>query len=459
MGAKLPLLFLSFALGLGFIYLKLTHVPPLPQVENTWWGPGSSRKDDVAVRPFKIDIPEEVIGDLQKRLNNTLPFQTPLEDAKQHYGMNANLLNTIVDYWKNKYNWKKRQEFLNQFPQFKTEIQGLNIHFLHVKPTNVPKGVDVLPLLLLHGWPGSTREFYEILPILTTPQKGRNFVFEVVAPSLPGYGFSDGASKQGLGPFGIAKIFDNLMQKLKYKKYYIQGGDWGSIISTDIAILFADHVIAIHKNLCFVNSPISNLKLFIGSFFPSLIAEGYEIEANYPLSKTFSFILLETGYMHLQSTKPDTVGVALRDSPAGLAAYIIEKFTTWTNPEWKDLDDGGLTRKFTLDKLLDNVMIYWVTRSITTSMRLYSENFNKARHALGIDRIPITIPSGCSRFKNEIAYLPKSILKERYKNLVHVSDHEDGGHFAAFELPDVLAKDVYDFVEIVRKSAKKNPEL
>ncbi|KAF7275516.1 hypothetical protein GWI33_011640, partial [Rhynchophorus ferrugineus] len=337
---------------------------------------------------------------------------------------------------------------------------GLNIHFLHVKPQKVPSGVQVVPLLLLHGWPGSVREFYEIIPILTTPQKGRSVVFEVVAPSLPGYGFSDGASKQGLGTAEMAQIFNKLMQRIGFKRYYVQGGDWGSIIGSDISVLFPDHVIGFHSNMCFVNSLMSNLKLFLGSLAPIIInASQLEIETNYPLSAKFSFIILETGYMHLQSSKPDTVGVALRDSPVGLAAYIIEKFTTWTNPAWKDLDDGGLTKKFTLDKLLDNVMIYWVTSSITTSMRLYSENFNKARRDSGIDSLPVLVPSGCSRFRYELAFLPRFVLKDKYQKLLTLTGHEDGGHFAAFELPEVLAKDVFDFVEEERKSVQIKQEL
>ncbi|KAG5895740.1 hypothetical protein JTB14_029510 [Gonioctena quinquepunctata] len=165
----------------------------------------------------------------------------------------------------------------------------------------------------------------------------------------------------------------------------------------------------------------------------------------------FSNLLLETGYFHLQATKPDTVGVALRESPVGLAAYILEKFTTWTNPAWKDLDDGGLTKKYTLTKLLDNVMIYWVTRSITTSMRLYSETMNKETLSLKIDSIPITeVPSGCARFSYDLMFLPETILKERYHKLVHISDYE-AGHFPAMEVPEILAQDIFTFTEKVEK--------
>ncbi|XP_030766077.1 juvenile hormone epoxide hydrolase 1-like [Sitophilus oryzae] len=453
--------FVAFSglLVIAYFFLKSSKIPPVPTIEETWWGPGSPKKEDATIKPFKINVPDEVIADLENRLNTALPFQEPLEDAKQHYGINTKLLTTIVDYWKTKYNWKKRQEFLNQFPQYQTQIQGLNIHFLHVKPKNVPQGVEVLPLLLLHGWPGSVREFYEIIPILTTPQKGKDFVFEVIAPSLPGYGFSDGASKQGLHAGVMGQIFDKLMRRLKFSKYYLQGGDWGSLIAQDMSVLYADRVIGVHSNMCNTQNALGNLQLFVGAWFPSLALDKTEAERNTPLSSFYGNILLESGYMHLQATKPDTVGVALSDSPVGLAAYIIEKFTTWTNPAWKDLEDGGLTKKYTLDKLLDNVMIYWVSRSITTSVRLYLENFSATRRNLDLDSIPITVPSGCSRFKHELIYPIKAVLKGRYKQLISVDDHDDGGHFAAFELPEVLAKDVFNFVQKVRALPKQKQEL
>ncbi|KAI4471849.1 epoxide hydrolase 1-related [Holotrichia oblita] len=170
---------------IGLKINSLLEVPPMPVLEATWWGPGQAKEVDTSIRPFKIDIPEKVITDLTQRLKNARPFTPPLEGIQQQYGMNTKLLSEIVEFWKTKYDWKERQTFLNQYPQFKTNIQGLDIHFLHVKPTNT-KGLKVVPLLLLHGWPGSIREFYELIPLLTTPQPGKDFIFEVIAPSLPG---------------------------------------------------------------------------------------------------------------------------------------------------------------------------------------------------------------------------------------------------------------------------------
>ncbi|CAH1183115.1 unnamed protein product [Phaedon cochleariae] len=441
-------------LGLGvvtFIKVKpLLEVPPVPQMEDTWWGPGQPGKSvDTSIRPFKINVPDEVLRDLERRLASTLPFQPPLEGAKQHYGMNTDLLKNITEFWKTKYNWREREALLNQFPQFKVNVQGLNIHYIHVKPKPT-KGMRVLPLLLLHGWPGSVLEFYDMIPLLTTPQKGRDFVFEVIVPSLPGYGFSDAAVKPGLGTLQIAVVMDNLMERIGINRYYVQGGDWGSVIVLIMSVLHPDRVIGVHSNFCVATTLVPNIKLFFYSFFPSWIVDKEHEDLVFPLSNLYANTLMESGYLHLQSTKPDSIGVALRESPVGLAAYILEKFTTWTNPSWKDLEDGGLNKKFTIPKLLDNIMIYWVTRSITTSMRIYSETFNKATTAINIEGIPITIPSGCARFRHDLVYTPETILRDRHLNMVHLKDY-DAGHFAAFEVPDILAKDVFDFVETVEK--------
>ncbi|KAJ8925185.1 hypothetical protein NQ315_001370 [Exocentrus adspersus] len=426
----------------------LYEVPPLPEIEETWWGPREPSKEDTEIREFKINVSNEVLKDLNQRLANALPFHEPLEGAKQHYGINAHLLRSIVDFWKTKYDWRAREKFLNQYPQFTVSVQGLKIHYLHVKPKQTNGLLKVVPLLLLHGWPGSIREFYEIIPLLTAPQKDRTLVFEIIAPLVTRYGFSEAAVRPGLGALQMAVIFKNLMQRLGYQRYYIQGGDWGGAIVQHMAVLYPDKIIGVHSNMCFVNTPLANWKWILGSLYPPLIVSK-ELEPQvYPLSEKLSFMMLEFGYMHLQATKPDTVGVALRDSPVGLAAYILEKFTTWTNPLWKDLDDGGLTNKYTLTNLLDNVMIYWVTRSITTSMRLYSETFNKDQYSSKVASIPVEVPSGCARFSHELSTQPDSILRDNYKNLIHLTDH-DGGHFAAFEVPDVLAEDIYAFTEKV----------
>jgi len=438
------------AVGIGYIFYTVNQVPPVPELKSTWWGAGQPRKLDESIRSFKVNISDDILHDLQIRLDLHSHLTSPLENVNFEYGFNTNYLKKVVEFWKTKYNWREREVFLNSFPHFKTYVDGLDLHFIHVKPQNVDKNTDVLPLLLLHGWPGSVREFYDIIPLLTTPRKGVNFVFEVIAPSLPGYGFSEGASKPGLGAAQMAVVMKNLMERIGFKKFYIQGGDWGAIIASHIGTLFPKSALGVQSNMCFVNSVSSNVKRFIGSFWPTLIVDEAHVDKLYPLGKHFADIMEEMGYMHLQATKPDTVGVALRNSPVGLAAYLLEKFSTWTEKSWRSLPDGGLTRKFRLTDLLDNVMIYWVTGSITTSMRLYSETFSKAQFALKLDSIPTTTPTGCAAFPNELAYQSKCLLQEKYLNLVRFTDMPQGGHFAAFEVPEPLADEVWETVKIIR---------
>ncbi|EFA00566.1 Juvenile hormone epoxide hydrolase 1-like Protein [Tribolium castaneum] len=405
MGLIIKLVLVIITVLTAYQISKLFETPPVPKLENTWWGPRDPSKEDTAIKPFKINVSDEVLKDLQHRLANARPLVPPLEGAQQHYGMNTKLLGKIIDHWRTKYNWREREKFLNQYPQF----------------------------------------------------TARNFVFEVIVPSLPGYGFSEAAVRPGLGPIEMSVVFKNFMKRIGFDKYYIQGGDWGALIVQNMATLFPEHVLGVHSNMCFVNTPLSNLKLLLGSIYPPLIVSKEMESKIYPLSAFYSNILLEMGYMHLQATKPDTVGVALNDSPVGLAAYILEKFTTWTNADWKDLEDGGLTKKYKLDDLLDNVMIYWVSNSITTSVRLYSEAFNKAQLSLGVERIPLKVPSACAVFRNEIAHQPPALLSEKYHNLVHYSEKSDGGHFAAFEVPKILAEDIFVGVEkmIAANSPKK----
>ncbi|KRT85408.1 hydrolase [Oryctes borbonicus] len=462
MGLLRKIFFAIITVSIVLLAIKINNLflqeSPLPVLENVWWGPGRETKVDTSIRPFKINVPQKAIDDLQQRLRNARQFTPPLEGIQQQYGMNTELLSEIVEFWKTRYDWQQRQTWLNQYPQFKTNIQGLDIHFLRVKPVKAD-GLKVLPLLLLHGWPGSFREFYDAIPFLTTPRKGQDFVFELVIPSLPGYGFSQAASKPGLGPAQIAVIFKNLMERLRFEKYYIQGGDWGALIVSIMSSLYPDRILGVHSNMCFLDSPLATLKMVLGSIYPPAVVDKKYEEKLYPLSSLFEFLLLEFGYMHLQGTKPDTVGVGLNDSPVGLAAYILEKFTTWTNVGYKTKSDGGLKEKFSYVDLLDNVMIYWVTNTIGTSMRLYAEAFSKATMDLGFSSISVKIPSACARFANEAAYQPDNFLSLKYKNLVHTSDIEDGGHFAAFELPEIFANDVWIAVEKMEtfyKSAKSS---
>ncbi|XP_015125675.1 juvenile hormone epoxide hydrolase 1 [Diachasma alloeum] len=425
-------------------------IPRLPEKN---WGPAGV-KEDTSIRPFKIDIPKNVIEDLKHRLSNTRDLTPPLEKTGWTYGISGTYLKTVLDYWRNKYDWYKRQELLNKFPQFITRIQGLDIHYIHAKPsTTVQNGktLRILPLLLVHGWPGSIVEFQKIIPMLTTPRADADFVFEVIAPSLPGYGFSQGAVRPGLGHAQMGVIFKNLMTRLGFNKFYTQGGDWGSAITADIAILFPERVLGSHLNMCWVSGGRAMFWQLLGSYFPSLVIEPEHASKFYPMSKHWSRTIEESGYFHIQATKPDTVGVGLNDSPAGLAAYILEKFSTWTNPEYRFREDGGLSEKFTLDELLDNIMVYWATNSITTSIRLYAESFI-AENRDKFDHLQSYVPTACAVSPHEILYIPKEIAKLRFKNLTQFNHLPRGGHFAAFEEPKTLSDDVWTFVKTLERA-------
>ncbi|XP_057672095.1 juvenile hormone epoxide hydrolase 2-like [Diorhabda carinulata] len=445
---KLGIFVLLVSVFVGYKIKTVLDPPRLPEkLKETWWGPGNPDSVKTIIKPFTINVSDEVLKDLQYRLDHHRPFTPPLEGIQQQYGMNTNLLEEIVDYWRMKYDWRKQEKYLNKFPQYTINIQGLDIHFIHIKPI-VPQNIKKLPLLILHGWPGSVREFYDILPILTTPQEGRDFVFEVIVPHIPGYGFSKPAIRPGLSPDNIALVFKNMMYALGYQKFYIQGGDFGAIILRNLAVLYPEVVLGFHSNMCTVLTLKKYVKSLLASIFPSFpswYVRPEHYDRVFPVKERFYDTIRESGYLHEQSTKPDTLGAAMNESPIGLAAYILEKFTTGTNKTWQNREDGGLLEYFTYDDLLDNIMIYWITNSATTSFRLYAETFNRAVTEKGILGQPIHVPTACSRYSNDF-YTPDGMLKDIFLNLVHLTDF-DGGHFAAFQLPKIFAKDVYDAVE------------
>ncbi|XP_026315904.1 juvenile hormone epoxide hydrolase-like [Hyposmocoma kahamanoa] len=452
--AKLLLGFLAAVVGVAvYMSCKCCNPPKPPNLSlDEWWGPNELKgRQDTSIRPFQIKFSEEMIKDLKERLNNHRPFTPPLEGIGFQYGFNTKYLDNLVSYWAEKYPFADREKFLNQFPQFKTNIQGLDIHFIRVKP-QVPPKVQVLPILLLHGWPGSVREFYEAIPLLTKQTPGYDFAFEVIVPSLPGYGFSDAAVRPGLGVAQAAVIMKSLMNRLGYKKYYVQGGDWGAAIVSAMAKFYPEEVLGHHSNALLVMTSCTTLKMFIGAFFPSLVVEPHLADRMYPLSTKYSILLEEMGYAHLHATKPDTIGVALADSPSGLLAYIVEKFSTWTVLENRNRPDGGLnSEKFSKDQLIDNLMIYWISNSITTSMRFYAEYFSDKHRALDLESVECTVPTWALQAKNELTYQPPGFLKTKYKNLIDVTVLDEGGHFFAFELPKVFTEDVFKAVKAFKE--------
>ncbi|XP_050077699.1 juvenile hormone epoxide hydrolase 1-like [Anopheles maculipalpis] len=452
--ARAGLVLLGIIIALGYqLYQQLSVTPRVPSnIEfYEYWGPegGDPYGDSLEIVPFNISYPPEVIERLRQQLNDGPKLTPPLEDTAFQYGFNSDRLQEIVEYWRTDYldRWDEREAYLNRFTHFKTQIQGLEIHFLRDKSKTVINPKRIVPLLMLHGWPGSVREFYDIIPKLSNRTSDKEYVFDVIVPSLPGYGWSQGSARPGLSVSKVAVVMKNLMARLGYRRFYIQGGDWGAIIGNLMAILFEKDILGVHLNMCMGSgSPLTIGKMLVSSLVPSYFIEKQYIDFYHPTWPKIVELILEGGYMHLQATKPDTIGTALQSNPIGLAAYILEKFSTWTNPSNRDLKNGGLEQHYSLDALLDNVMIYYLTNSITTSQRLYAESFSAAELAKQYENIPTNVPAACAKFRHELFQYPDWILKEHFTNLMQSNHYNDGGHFAAMQFPDVLYKDIVQFV-------------
>ncbi|CAG2108619.1 unnamed protein product [Medioppia subpectinata] len=274
--------------------------------------------------------------------------------------------------------------------------------------------------------------------------------FEVICPSIPGYGFSEAPHQEGFNVIQTAHIFVKLMNRLGHKTFFVHGGDWGSFVSRTISVLYPQNVRGMHVTMVQAAMDGKTIaKQILGGYLPSLVYEnpGRDYSKVHPWFDKLSFMLRESGYFHIQATKPDTVGAALVDSPVGLAAYILEKFTTWTDPEFVNQPDGSLTKKFTMDELLTNIMIYWVSNNVASSMRYYKEN--AAIIFTDISRMPVTVPAAVADFPNELGRAPKALIQSLFDNLVQITDQPRGGHFAAFEEPKLVAEDIKKFVKTV----------
>ncbi|XP_066474661.1 epoxide hydrolase 1-like [Tiliqua scincoides] len=424
-----------------------------------WWGSGERPlrdKDGEGIRPFQVKTSEKEIQDLYQRLDNAR-YTPPLEGSTFNYGFNSTYLQRVVSYWRNQFDWQKQVKILNQYPHFKTTIEGIEVHFIHVKPSRNWLGQTARPLMMVHGWPGSFYEFYKIIPLLTDPAghglSGDDVVFEVICPSIPGYGFSEAPHQQGFDSVAAARIFHKLMQRLGFQEYYLQGGDWGSRITTVMAQMLPKSVKGLHVNMVFMRNIGFGglLDLLLGGYVPWLVGLTREDARRlFPYFEKHVYnILRESGYLHIQATKPDTAGCGLNNDPVGLAAYILEKFSTWTDPAFRNMDNGGLERKYSLDELLTNVMIYWVTSSIVPSMRFYKENIPSNPKAVPYDRAGVYVPTGIAAFPNELGHTPRSWAKKMFKNIVTYTYMPSGGHFAAFEETELLAQDIKKFVRKV----------
>ena len=376
---------------------------------------------------FKIRIDDSILEDLRVRLERTR-FPDQLDGVGWDYGTDLAYLKELVQYWRTDFDWRKQERRLNEFPQFTTEIDGMNIHFIHARS----KHDNAMPLVLAHGWPDSVFGFQKVIGPLTEPEahggKAED-AFHVVCPSMAGYGFSDKPSDPGWNVDRMGKTAAKLMAKLGYTRYAAQGGDWGSSVAAWLGRNDAEHVAGIHLNLVVVGPPRDMEN-------PELGIPEWELKRGKDRLKWWN--ASEAAYGNIQGTKPQTLGFGLNDSPAGLAAWIVEKWRTWADT------DGKIESKFTKDELLTNVMIYWVTASITSSTRLYYESRRNPR-----DRGWVGVPTAVAIFPRELAISPRKWVEAAY-NVKQWTEMPRGGHFAAMEEPQLFVEDVRKFVRDLR---------
>jgi pimeloyl-ACP methyl ester carboxylesterase len=392
-----------------------------------------------AITPFKIQVPNSVLTDLKQRLSQAR-FADELQDVEWDYGTNLVYLKRLVDYWRDKYDWRAQEKKLNELDQFKTTIDGVDIHFVHQRSKNP----NAMPLLLLNGWPSSIVEYMKVIGPLTDPvaSGGRaEDSFHLVIPSMPGYGFSGKPRERGYNPERIARMWAPLMARLGYTRYVVHGSDWGSIIANRVALNDPAHVAGLHLAGC-GGAPAP------ATAAPPAPAAGVNRLVNGAHN---------LGYQEIQATKPQTLGHGLSDSPIGLASWIVEKWYGWSD------HDGDMEKVYTKDELLTNVMIYWVTNSGTSSARLYFES----RHMDGglapslIVRPEgrVTVPTGCGAFPRQYDRRGTAIAtntdearkaaETRY-NIVHFTTMPHGGHFPAIEQPKPWVDDIRAFVRTAR---------
>jgi pimeloyl-ACP methyl ester carboxylesterase len=375
------------------------------------------------VRPFTVQISDTTLADLRERLARTRwPNEEPVDDWSQ--GLPLAYAKELCHYWEHDYDFAAAEARLNAFPQSLTEIDGLDIHFLHVRSPEP----NAFPLIITHGWPGSIVEFLDVIGPLTDPAAHGGDpadAFHVVCPSLPGYGFSAKPQETGWGVDRIGRAWATLMAQLGYDRYGAQGGDWGSMVTSSIGRQDADHVAGIHLNM-----PVATPD-------PATFEELTPFEQA-SLEALATHQKVGTGYSKQQMTRPQTLGYGLADSPMGQAAWIIEKFHEWTDC------DGHPENAVSRDHLLDNALVYWLSDSGASSARLYWESF------AGSNMGEISVPMGASIFPKEIIRLSQRWASQRYTNIVSWNELEKGGHFAALEQPETFVAEVRGFFRLVR---------
>ena len=378
------------------------------------------------VVPFRIDVPEAELADLRRRLRQTRwPEREPVADWSQ--GVPLAYLRELCGYWAGGYDWRATEARLNALPQFRTVIDGLAIHFIHVRS---PRR-DALPLILTHGWPGSVVEFLKVIGPLAAPDDAGD-AFHVVCPSLPGYGFSGKPDRTGWGVARIARAWAVLMDRLGYSRYGAVGSDWGTSVSTLLGQHDRTHVAGIHLIPPLAGPEPATLDDMTAAERAALASLEYAAE-------------WDSGYSREHATRPQTIGYALVDSPAALAAWIVEKFWSWTD------HDGSLDDVLTRDEVLDNLMLYWLPGTGASSARLYWESIRQVNQWIaGTTGDTVDVPTGCSVFPAELQRPSRRWAERRFTDIRYWGEPARGGHFAAFEQPGLFAEEVRSFFRLVR---------
>lgn len=374
------------------------------------------------IKPFKVKIPDEIIQNINSKVKNYSWHEMP-DDGGWDYGTNLDYMKEFSKYWLENYNWRETEKKINRFKNFKCNIDNIDIHFIHEKGS----GKNPRPLLLSHGWPGSIIEFLHIIEKLAHPEKfggNEEDAFDVIVPSLPGFGFSSRPARP-IGPRKMSSIFNKLMtDKLGYKKYIAQGGDFGGTICTWLAYDFPKNLIGIHINILITRHPDG-----------PQTSEEKEWQERFRKDQR-----IEDGYRTQQATKPQTLSYAMMDSPVGVAAWIIEKMRGWS-----DLKNGDIESVFSKEILLSNIMIYLVTKTFNTASWIYYGRREEGGRSLPKEHLPLKVPTAIAVFPKEyLEWAPRSYV-ERIYNVKRWTKMSKGGHFAALEQPELLIKDITEF--------------
>ncbi len=376
-------------------------------------------------RPFRVDVPEAQIADLRRRLAATRwPDQETVDDRSQ--GVRLAKIQALVRYWEREYDWRTVEKRLNSLAQFTTELDGLDIHFIHVRSRHE----DALPLIMTHGWPGSVLELLKTIEPLTDPTVhggDAEDAFHLVLPSMPGYGFSEQPASVGWNPDRIGRAWHQLMSRLGYDRYVAQGGDWGSVVADTMARQAPRGLAGIHVNMPAAVPPEIATALTAGDPAPTGLSPR-EKEAFDQMNDLYT---KGSGYAGMMVTRPQTIGYSLADSPVGLAAWFYDKFADWT------YSGGEPERSLRYDEMLDDISLYWFTNTATSSARLYWEN-----NANNLNAVDIDLPAAVTVFPGEIYRAPRSWAERAYHNLIYFNEADKGGHFAAWEEPEVFTSEL-----------------